>query len=340
MNLLTPQQLSDWLDQLAQEFTLLAPAERAGVVRFHPVQQASQAAKGFPRTAIPAKEVFFPPTERLFRIAKTGQEIHLTETLPDDPAVLFGIRPCDARGLLALDALFLDTAPADPYYARRRANTTLIGLACREARESCFCASLAGAPDDPTGMDILLAEVDGDYAVKVISEKGAALLNQFAPPAASGRWAPESLWPAAPAQSAVPIPALEQWPPRFKDDFWAEMAERCLSCRICAYVCPTCRCFNVRDESQSSKDGHAEYERLRCWDSCNSIPYRRVAGGHNPRFGKNQRLRNRFFCKFDYFPRQYGPLACTGCGRCIDACPVNVDITEVLGYINAAKEQP
>jgi ferredoxin len=48
---------------------------------------------------------------------------------------------------------------------------------------------------------------------------------------------------------------------------------------------------------------------------------------------KNQRLRNRFYCKFYYFPQHYGPVSCTGCGRCIDACPVNVDITEVLGFV-------
>ncbi|MFU8773626.1 MAG: 4Fe-4S binding protein [Anaerolineales bacterium] len=26
-------------------------------------------------------------------------------------------------------------------------------------------------------------------------------------------------------------------------------------------------------------------------------------------------------------------MACTGCGRCIDACPVNIDITEILGCL-------
>jgi predicted aldo/keto reductase-like oxidoreductase len=26
-------------------------------------------------------------------------------------------------------------------------------------------------------------------------------------------------------------------------------------------------------------------------------------------------------------------VACTGCGRCIDACPVNIDITEVLKHL-------
>jgi ferredoxin len=61
--------------------------------------------------------------------------------------------------------------------------------------------------------------------------------------------------------------------------------------------------------------------------------YRRVAGGHKPRNKKGERQRNRFFCKFYYYPEQYGlgeASACIGCGRCIEVCPVGVDVTEVL----------
>ncbi len=108
------------------------------------------------------------------------------------------------------------------------------------------------------------------------------------------------------------------------------MSERCLSCRICAYVCPTCRCFAVRDEALPTP---GQFERIRCWDSCAGENYRRIAGGHKPRAAKGERLRNRFLCKFYYYPEQYGldgTVACTGCGRCVDACPVNIDITEVL----------
>lgn len=108
-----------------------------------------------------------------------------------------------------------------------------------------------------------------------------------------------------------------------------KMSERCLSCRACAYVCPTCRCFAVRDEML----GPGEFERIRCWDSCAGENYRRVAGGHRPRAEKGERLRNRFYCKFFYFPGQIGlsdTSACTGCGRCIEVCPAGVDITEVL----------
>jgi ferredoxin len=28
--------------------------------------------------------------------------------------------------------------------------------------------------------------------------------------------------------------------------------------------------------------------------------------------------------------QELGPVACVGCGRCIDKCPVNVDLVEIL----------
>jgi ferredoxin len=260
-------------------------------------------------------------------IENTGQSVHLTETLHERKQVIVGVRPCDAQGIKALDALFLDTMPVDAYYASRRSNTALIGLACQEMGSTCFCTSLGGAPDDPDGMDLMLTEVEGGYAVQVVTEKGQALLHGLELADYSGEL------PQLHLNRPLPIPTIETWPAHFNDHWWEVMAERCLSCRACAYVCPTCRCFDIRDEALSTNDGHDRYERIRCWDSCAGAGYRKIAGGHNPRAVKSVRLRNRFYCKFDYYPQQYGPTACTGCGRCIDVCPVNIDITEVLGYL-------
>jgi ferredoxin len=89
----------------------------------------------------------------------------------------------------------------------------------------------------------------------------------------------------------------------------------------------------VRDEPIASKNGTQEYERIRVWDSCSSEAYRKIAGGHNPRQAKGERLRNRVFCKFNYYPSQYGMTACTGCGRCIAHCPVNIDLVETLAQL-------
>jgi ferredoxin len=216
----------------------------------------------------------------------------------------------------------------DSYYYHRRENTTIVGLACTTMAETCFCTSTGGAPDDPTGMDVIIYPLEDGYQVRVLTEKGEKIMNP--------EWEmQDAVWPNNSALQApqFEIPEKDSWPAQFDDTFWAEMSERCLSCRICAYVCPTCRCFDVRDEPVHTSNGLNQFERIRCWDSCAGTVYRQIAGGHNPRSAKGERLRNRFFCKFYYYPEQYGPSACTGCGRCIDACPVNIDITEVIQHL-------
>lgn len=322
MNLMTKTQLVDWLDGLAQERLLIAPRDEAGVLLYRPVANSGEITWDYIRPVMSVKDVFFPPTERLLTIEKRGGQVKLSETIPEGPVAVFGVRPCDGRGVKVLDALFLETAPLDPYYARRRENTVLIGLACKEMDSTCFCTSVGGAPDDTTGMDIMLTEVEGGYALQAVTQKGEKLLEGLPLAGFYGELPPVR------RKDSLTLP--QSWPAHFNDAYWERMAERCLSCRICAYVCPTCRCFAVRDEAL---DNGGEFERIRCWDSCAGENYRRIAGGHKPRAEKGERLRNRFFCKFYYYPEQYGlgeTLACTGCGRCVELCPVNVDITEVL----------
>jgi Fe-S oxidoreductase len=69
---------------------------------------------------------------------------------------------------------------------------------------------------------------------------------------------------------------------------------------------------------------------MRIWDSCLIEEFAKVAGGANPRSKLWMRLRNRFEKKFDFFPKVADLYACTGCGRCISACPAKIDIRRVL----------
>jgi ferredoxin len=327
MNRISRDTLAQYLDGLAQTQTLVAPALTDGGLLYRPVRQADEIVWDYIRPVLSIKEYFFAPTERLLEIEKDGSEVRIKEALPDAQVVIFGVRPCDGRGLRALDALFLDTPPRDPTYASRREGATLIGMACQVRGESCFCTETGGAMDDPQGMDLMLYPQDEEeFTVQALTPKGLAL---------AADWGLDiQQIDTPPGEVKSRIPDLKAWPPQFSESYWDQISERCLSCRICSYVCPTCRCFDVRDEAIAANDGGQVFERVRCWDACTGEPYRRVAGGHNPRADKGSRLRNRFYCKFYYYPQQYGPVACTGCGRCIDACPVNVDITEVLDYIS------
>jgi len=321
MKAISRDHLLAWLGELAGRSTLIGPKPVGEKILYKPVRSSAEIVLDFTKTDLSAKEHFLPSTEAILSMKREKKSFNVEESSLDGEQIIFGLRPCDARALRVLDALFLEEEPADPYYAERREKTTLIGLACREMGDQCFCTSLGLVPDEPNDVDLMLAEIEGGYAVQVVTDKGKALLGAVALQEVGGV-------PPKPAvhQEKVPILEVGEWPERFDDLFWSRLSDRCLSCRLCTYVCPTCRCFDIRDSEVSDK----ELERLRAWDSCMAEGYRRIAGGHNPRPTKAERLRNRFYCKFCYYPQDFGPVACVGCGRCIAQCPVNVDAAEVL----------
>jgi sulfhydrogenase subunit beta (sulfur reductase) len=332
MKVITQDALKGWLDRLASQVTLFAPRSVDGIILYRPVAGSDEIAFDYTRPKMSAKEVIFPSTDVIVSIEKHNQDVTLSEPQLAKKQVIFGLRPCDAHGISVLDAVYIGKEPVDATYARRREATTLVGLSCPQMWEGCFCTSMGGAPDDPSHVDVLLIKVDEGYAVNVVTDKGRALVGEIEKEMRDRdvKLAPPSLSPVSISLDSI------RWPERFTDRYWDLLAERCIGCRVCTYVCPTCRCFDVRDQVAERRTNYAKYDRLRCWDACTGFNYRVTAGGHNPRPTKGQRLRNRFFCKFYYMPQDYGPTGCVGCGRCIEACPVNIDIVEMLHDVSKA----
>jgi ferredoxin len=112
-----------------------------------------------------------------------------------------------------------------------------------------------------------------------------------------------------------------------------EVAERCLTCTNCTLVCPTCFCSRVDDVT--SLDGQTA-ERVRSWDSCFSLEYSYIHGGH-ARTSVMARYRHWLTHKLASWHDQFGSSGCVGCGRCITWCPAGIDITEEVA---AMREQP
>jgi ferredoxin len=321
-------ELAAWIDGLVEHYAVIAPTLVQDDLLHQPVLSSAEVVLDFERTALSPKTFFLPDTQVILEVDRRDKEVILTQPTLERAQVLLGLRPCDARSLRALDALLLDRPPPDAYYAERREMTTLVGLACPRLWDDCFCTSLGSAPDDTSGMDLMLYSDDDGYLLQVLTDQGAALLDGLEaeetsrhPPAADS------------SGDQVPVLAPDDWGAFIDADYWQRMAERCLSCHACTYVCPTCRCFDVRDETTAAGSGHTHIQRLRAWDSCLSAAYRRIAGGHNPRPTKAQRLRNRYYCKFCYSSLDFGTVACVGCGRCIAVCPVGIDITEMLADV-------
>ncbi|HEX76849.1 MAG TPA: sulfite reductase [Dehalococcoidia bacterium] len=323
------EDLLPWLQGLAETRLLVAPRAVEGMVLFQPISHGAEIALDYTNSSLSPKEVVFPATDVLFTVGRKDGQTELVPATIERETVLFGIRPCDARGLKITDLPYL-SSPTDAFYAQRRQKLILVGMACTQPSPTCFCTTFGLGPQDASDMDILLLPTEDGYIVDAVTDKGKGLLQ--------GATLSETERGPQPVTHPEPLPIehlVEAMRRTFQAMYWSRLADRCIHCHICAYVCPTCYCFDIRDY-----DNKGRIERIRTWESCQSAGFTRLAGGFDPRAEKGLRLRQRFAHKLLYFPQEFGPVACVGCGRCVVHCPVNIDIREVMADVQRLAQVP
>lgn len=334
MKALPVQSLQQLLEAIRQSARLVAPVEQDGIRLFRPVEDVSKVVLGEGNTAWSFKEYLFPRTEPLFRYRFAGgAQVELAEPeLPEGETVIFGARPCDAAGLAVLDAVF-SWDYDNPFYCRRREQTTIIGLSCAEPADACFCTAVGLSPTGTAGSDLLLTRVGNEYLAEPVTEKGERLLQQHAALFTDTSAGKEEATKAAEGKmrrKASIILNLETPLEKvFDNPAWEEMARACLGCGACAFVCPTCHCFDIVDEGDACGGS-----RCKNWDSCGFALFTVHTSGHNPRADQAARYRQRVLHKLRYIPERFGVAsACVGCGRCVATCPAGMDIYEVATQV-------
>ena len=341
--ILKKDDLGAFLEALAQEYQVFAPAEVEGVVDFQPLGPESLIDRKV-RPRLSVKKFFHPQQEGMFTYSLDKDDPDrnlLKETLPQGRRVVFGVSSCDARSVV-LNGLPFVNDPTNPrkdvYYQARWEQTVLIGWGCDQPCPACFCHATGGHPFGEEGLDIILTDLSDRFLVKVLTEKGAqaAKVHEMAQAGPeevkSGEEVAAKARESMPGGLAIGQPGGQDLMELYNlEELWEETASRCLNCGICTYTCPTCYCFDILDETYG-----AEGVRFRIWDSCMFPLYTLHGTGHNPRSTKAARVRQRFMHKLKYFPdRHQGKVSCVGCGRCVIYCPVNIDIREVASGMKA-----
>jgi len=326
--------LPSLLEALTTWGTVYAPVEKApGVFQLADVgEDVARARPEALRTILPFKKLLLKPR---FTMLEQRDESHpaVGTDFDDGPVVFFGAHACDIHALKILDLLYLSDY-VDPFYKTNRDQLTLVGYGCMPD-DRCFCQSMDTSNVDD-GFDLFLTPLDGRFLVTVPSARGDAIVcanpDLFEP--ASRQDVRDYLARVKEREQAFTLsldihdlPYILEL--KREDPVWDELGKKCLCCGSCSMVCPTCSCFNVADEIPEE----GRRTRVRTWDACLFRDYAVVAGGHNFRADRADRVRNRYYHKQEAFVREFGKPSCVGCGRCIENCPTGINVVEVFEYV-------
>lgn len=324
--------LDSFIDSLVEDYTVYGPVENEGPVeaeneyQFEEIDSSKEASLVHPPAMIPPKKYFFPSKETLFHMDES--EIRVPEE--EEEFVILGVHPCDINSFLILDKMFGKDPYKDPYYRRKRDNSIVIGID-RDPNEYCFSKSM-GKAEVEEGFDLFLTRIpeEDGFIVEIGSDTGEELTSSEKFDPVEEEYAREVIeksldWEE---EKSIETEGLSESTRRSFDseEIWGELGEECLGCGNCTMVCPVCNCFDVKDEGSLES---SEVTRKRSWNACTLLEFAEVSGGHFRKSIKS-RYRNWFYDKYRIFPNEIEEFGCVGCGRCVRACPVDIDPREVI----------
>ena len=178
---ITKEGLKSLVDDLIKEYTVYGPkTDEDNIVLYGVLSSFGDYNDKVLLTNTTAKDKVYLQSERLFDFHKSKDGVELKESKDEKEKVIFGCRPCDARGFDVIDKLFNWSGYNDEYYSEKKAKTTIISISCAEPETTCFCTSFkSGSPANEVGSDLLLTPIDGKFLVDVVTTKGEALANKY-----------------------------------------------------------------------------------------------------------------------------------------------------------------
>lgn len=336
--ILHKDKVPEFLQFLAQRFAVVAPVERKEApAEFKEIGPGDKPVLDGSQMMMPPKDYLLPRYEVLLKVSSEPDEVRVESVIPENkPRVMLGMWLPDAQAIQVLDEVFLDGKFKDPYYAARRENTTLVATMPAEMRWSWFCASTDDVEKWKPNVDAIMYDLGDRFYIEVTSPKGEEIAKWegLSEPSTEDTDKKNELWQRFKTHNVLPF-ADGKFYERLAWDhpIWAEIAQKCIGCGMCSYICPSCSCFDIQDEACGTC-----IERYRCRDTCQFEDFTLMGAGHNPRPDQLPRSRQRLLHKFKYQHEQFGVVGCTGCGRCVEFCPVNVDIRDVLTRVCSEKE--
>ena len=279
----------------------------------------------YPRTLQSVKKFFLPPREELLAFDLVDQTSTAAAATPAG-AVFFGVHSYDVAAVRRLDHNF-STGRAERNYLVRREGAVFFGVSF-VPDEHHFSGSVGIDPHDPAGCDAFLTKLLDGYVLDVVTARAAELLREFGLPPYEG-----SVPPSHPFHQHIYVPQSRLktvMAASYDHAVWEEASRDCVGCGTCNVVCPTCYCFDVRDDVDITV---THGTRARTWDACMLRGFAAVAGGEVFRATRADRQRHRVLRKFKYLSDATAEPWGVGCGRCTAAGTAGISIASIVNRL-------
>ena len=238
----------------------------------------------------------------------------------DRKMAFLGLANCDAE---ALEKLLLEFDKTDLLPAKE--NILVMTTKCKQD-ENCFCQAFGKAKFQYS--DLHLQKKGQDFEIFGLTKIGEKILKETGIKNTSSlkidELEPQDVQGIKAEELSAEIDDKEKW-----SKYWDEISKNCFGCGACSAVCPLCFCF--RKDFQNDIDGGCK--QCTKWDSCFSTSFSQIQHHFDFRPTNKDRLYNWYHHKFDraYFERKN--FLCTGCGRCIKACPAYLNQYRIISHL-------
>lgn len=275
----------------------------------------------------PVKEIITPITQTLYYF--TEDEFR-ESSIGHNKKILIFARPCDINAQRRQDMIYLHNGNfEDTFYKRIRERVKFICIECVDGFDTCFCVSMNSNKTDDYSLAVRFNESSLLFDVK--DKEFSKFFNDKKEEEFELKFIEEN-------EAKVTIPEINDKEILIKlknHPMWNEYNKRCLGCGSCTIACSTCSCYTTRDIVYDSLGKIGERRRVQA--SCHIDGFDEMAGGHNFRTTKADKMRYKVLHKIHDYKAQFGDEhMCVGCGRCTDRCPEHISITATINKVNNA----
>lgn len=275
----------------------------------------------------PVKEVITPITQTLYYFT---EDEFKESSIGHNKKILIFARPCDINAQRRQDMIYLHNGNfEDTFYKRIRERVKFICIECVDGFDTCFCVSMNSNKTDDYSLAVRFNESSLLFDVK--DKEFSKFFNDKTEEEFELKFIEEN-------EAKVTIPEINDKEVLIKlknHPMWNEYNKRCLGCGSCTIACSTCSCYTTRDIVYDSLGKIGERRRVQA--SCHIDGFDEMAGGHNFRTTKADKMRYKVLHKIHDYKAQFGDEhMCVGCGRCTDRCPEHISITATINKVNNA----